>query len=362
MRNLFTIIFLFIAVSLSAQYRTVNNGITVTNGNGYTVTAQADNIPTSPDNPTADTFNVLRSLDFDIFAVQDSVPTDTLSELIEGYYDLIGDGDGIAEYMSIIEMANGDRVAKATYLINQCCTESTDDDWDGGGGDGGTAFGFRYYINGTTTYDYLILSWNQFWWSNWEDAINAGGAVKNMGLYNMYDGTRDSRVAFLQQKRKPYTDSVVMTFYPYEYSDNADTEISSITSYGTSPYTMAYDTIPQASWVHFDMIIYSGTVASASGDGWQALYKNGEFLSKETGLKFHSTADGGQVDFRTVSVELNAGGSEGQWNNMNATSYSAIDNVVVWKPDNIEDWNPTTDHTIDAYPEECDYPKSGSPE
>ena len=136
MKRLIYILFL-VCSPLLGQYPGMHNG-SIGTMNGHNGRIQADDIPTSPESstpesPEVDTFNVLRSLDFDVFAVQDSVSTDTISAHVSGYYDLIGDGDGIAEYMSIIEMANGDRVAKAIYLINQCCTENTDDDWDGVG-------------------------------------------------------------------------------------------------------------------------------------------------------------------------------------------------------------------------------------
>ena len=357
MNKLLTILFLVVAVSLSAQYTVKHQG-KIVKYNGQVVKAQTDNIPTSPDdipvNP--DSITVYRSLDFDIFSVEDSVSEATVVSHIPDMYDPFTQ-NGQFPYWNIVTNATDDRVSEMIYPEVQCCFPYNDDNFDASP-HLGTAGGGRYYIDGTTTYQVSALSWNIYLGPDFGANLPSTGGIKFMGLYNPSSGSRDSRIGFLELERVG-GDSVTIKFYFFGYASDAATEISGPSTDWGNVVSMRQDTIPMETWVHYDYVINTGNVGSA--DGWGALFKNRVLVGYKTGNRFHSNADGGQVDFRVTSIELDAGGNQSVNYNFLGDSKIAIDNIVNWGWDNLGSYTPSADDVLLTVPIECDYPKTGTP-
>lgn len=366
MRKYFILVLLLVFAVGSSQGTLKYNGLMVKAGLPYDYGYDTIPTPTPPD-PDDDSITVLRDLDFDMFAVQDVMLYDTVDK-IEGAYDIFVDAAGgwgpvdvTFDWWNVVSLS-GDRVSEMIYPVDQCCFEYNDDNLDLSAYLG-TAGGLRYYIDGFTTYNYLALSWNVYLASNFGDAMPTTGGIKMMGLYNPSSGSRDSRVAF-HELENVGNDSITIKFYDFIYASDAATSITGpSTDWGTGSWGSAnstrYDTIPQGKWVNLTMIVYSGTVGSANG--WHALYKDREFMGMKTGIRWHSSADGGQVDFRAVTVELDAGGSSSVSYNFLEDSELWIDNVVVWQFDSMDEFLPYEGQTI-VLPVAAEYPKTGNPE
>ena len=351
------IILLFLSAQLSGQYvargyASQGKALSISDANIPQPSGQVIEVP-------VDSFTNLRSVNADDWDIEDSINNATVVANVPGTYDLWSGMDGVFEYMAVEDQGGGDRVFKATYPEDQCCIEEQTDRNHDGSPDLGTAFGFRYIINSPTTYRYLYLFWNAYFPTNFVTSM--GSASKHMGLYNKYEGPRDSRVAFLELKN-PGGDTLSFIYYVWGYTGNGETEIRNLNfAYGPSQL-LRYDSIPQNEWVQLGMIIDGGTAGWHAADGKMAIVKNRRVISVQTGIRWHSDADGGTVQFDEVSFDLTAGGDESEYYNMRSTAHIYVDNVYTgyWESLNDGSYFPVVGDII-GLPSGFDYPKSGNP-